>query len=524
MIVRRLAYRCSRRTLACALYSRTFLRRFSLASVAPIHAACFSATVPHAPMLHAVKRSFATAKAGSGSFSAREKEVFAALRDVRQPGSQEDVVFEGLVRSLSETNGAVSISLQLGPHYRDLKRQVMAVVSALPWVEGVRVNMFDPDAVNSSSTKDSAAQKNGLSGVKHIIAVSSCKGGVGKSTVAVNLAYSLEQMDFSVGLLDADIFGPSLPNLIHPEDKEVLDDPRTGLVRPILYKGVKTMSYGYVMEARNQTASIMRGPMASSVVHQLATFTNWGDLDYLVVDMPPGTGDIQITLSQQLKISGAVIVTTPHELSFVDVVKGIDMFQAVNVPIISVVENMSYFVCDGCDKKHYIFGQSCLPKLIGEYGIEKSFDVPIHTSISRGTSESGEATVLSARDCDQELVAMYGQIAAGVVDQLKLMEDGRIEPPTVEYVKEIGIVLTVSEHDKRVLDPAALRRACRCASCVEEFSGRRLLRDEDIKEDVHPTVMQQKGNYAVAVYWSDGHSSSIYPFARLLEMSHEALK
>ena len=243
----------------------------------------------------------------------------------------------------------------------------------------------------------------GLAGVKHIIAVSSCKGGVGKSTVAVNLAYALAQKDFKVGIFDADIHGPSLPTLVSPVDTTLreLNLGDLKLIVPPVYEGVKCMSYGFVRSAEQRAqnapppvdklkdpvaallaahasaAAVMRGPMVSNVVHQLLRYTAWGDLDYLVLDMPPGTGDIQITLSQQVQIRAALIVSTPQKLSFIDVVKGIDMFDKVNIPTVGVVENMVYYMCGNCSTKHYPFGAGYRRQVVDLFGIRNSFELPL---------------------------------------------------------------------------------------------------------------------------------------------------
>lgn len=181
----------------------------------------------------------------------------------------------------------------------------------------------------------------GLEGVKHVVAVSSCKGGVGKSTVSVNLAFAMSQLGLKVGIFDADLYGPSLPTMISPESARLYqDEDDASKIKPIEFSGVKAMSYGFA--AQNKTA-IMRGPMASNLVAQLIGQTKWEDLDYLIIDMPPGTGDIQLTLCQELSLRAAVIVTTPQKLAYVDVVKGIEMFDSLKVPTISVVENMAYY-------------------------------------------------------------------------------------------------------------------------------------------------------------------------------------
>mmetsp|Transcript_78124 Transcript_78124/g.108058 ORF Transcript_78124/g.108058 Transcript_78124/m.108058 type:complete len:247 (+) Transcript_78124:402-1142(+) len=243
----------------------------------------------------------------------------------------------------------------------------------------------------------------GLKSVKNILAVSSCKGGVGKSTVAVNLAYSMHKQGVKVGIFDADLYGPSLPTMISPDSAQIYQDTEDpNKIAPVEFNGVKTMSYGFA--AQNKTA-IMRGPMASNLVSQLVGQTNWGDLDYLVVDFPPGTGDIQLTLGQELSLSAAVIVTTPQKLAYVDVIKGIEMFDTLKVPTIAVVENMAYYRCSSCEEKRRIFGAGYTNQLKTNFGIKSSFEVPIMEEIAL-MSDSGTPFVLSLPE-SLEIVETY---------------------------------------------------------------------------------------------------------------------
>lgn len=217
--------------------------------------------------------------------------------------------------------------------------------------------------------------------MKNIIAVSSCKGGVGKSTVASNLAFALHRFaNKKVGIFDADIYGPSLPTLLNKTKEQLradANDPNT--IIPVDYEGIKAMSFGFVSPNKR---AVIRGPMISSIVSTLFYNTMWGDLDYLIVDMPPGTGDIQITLGQEVKFNGAIIVTTPQSLSYVDVIKGIEMFDDLKVPSISIVENMAYFECDSCSEKHAIFGAGKIEQLKKQFGIKNSFELPLMKDVS----------------------------------------------------------------------------------------------------------------------------------------------
>lgn len=439
--------------------------------------------------------------------SDRKQEVLDALRVIVDPDLNQDIVSLGFIKNLDITGGAVSFTVELTtpacPVKASFKKQCEAAVTALPWVESAAVEMSA--RAQAAPPKDAAP---GLKQVSRIIAVSSCKGGVGKSTTAVNLAFSLSKAGARVGLLDADIYGPSLPTLVHTGETGLF---RHGdLIAPLEFEGVKLMSFGYVMDPSK--AAVMRGPMVSGIIGQLAGETEWGELDYLVVDMPPGTGDIQLTLTQKMSFSGAVIVTTPQQLSFVDVVKGMQMFESVKVPTLAVVENMSYFRCTGCKEKHYPFGKGAMARIVEQYGIENTVEVPMVADLSE-SSDRGLPLVLD--DPTSETARLYEGLAGAVVREVARMENGAVPQPEVAFQKGRGIVVHGASGPDRVIDPADLRRRCRCAACVDEHTGAQILKPEDVPDDVVPLSIEKMGNYAVAVQWSDGHNSSIYPYDRM---------
>lgn len=257
----------------------------------------------------------------------------------------------------------------------------------------------------------------GLSRVSNIIAVSSCKGGVGKSTVAVNLAYSLLGMGARVGIFDADVYGPSLPSMVSPELRVLQMDAETKAIQPADYLGVKLVSFGFA----GQGSAIMRGPMVSGVINQLLTTTDWGELDYLVIDFPPGTGDIQLTLCQVVPVTAAVIVTTPQKLAFIDVAKGVRMFSKLRVPCVAVVENMCYF--DGEDGKRYFpFGQGSGPQVVEQFGIPNLFQMPIRPELS-AAGDCGEPEVVAHPT--GVVATTFSELGACVVQQCaKLRQQG----------------------------------------------------------------------------------------------------
>src|SRR3990167_8933439 len=250
-----------------------------------------------------------------------------------------------------------------------------------------------------------------LEGVKNIIAVASGKGGVGKSTTALNLALSLQAEGARVGLLDADIYGPNQPQMLGVKDER--PNTENNQIEPIRRFGLQTMSMGYLVDA--QQPMIWRGPMVSSALMQLATGTTWKDLDYLIVDLPPGTGDIQLTLSQKIPVSGAVIVTTPQEVALADARKGLAMFRKVNVPILGLIENMSHSLCKHCHEKEYIFGQGGGAKMAEHYDVPFLGEVPLLPAL-RESADTGQPLVLA--EPESEIAYLYRELARSLAANL----------------------------------------------------------------------------------------------------------
>jgi len=346
------------------------------------------------------------------------------------------------------------------------------------------------------------------------IAVSSCKGGVGKSTVAVNLAFSLAQSGAKVGLFDADVYGPSLPTMVRLEDP--VPEMFGQKILPLEHQGVKLMSFGFVMNNGGDSGpAIMRGPMVTQVVTQLLNQTEWGDLDYLVIDFPPGTGDIQITLAQIISITAAIIVTTPQKISFIDVVKGIEMFDKLKIPTIGVVENMSYFRCGQCDSKHYPYGKGALRALIEQYGFKHAFELPLDPLVSP-SCDRGEPFVLAEPDSD--LTRQFrGMTEAwiGEIDALQAQQDKPLEL----VIQDDILVLKKGDEPVSRFKHRELRLQCRCAHCVDEFSGKVRLDPKSVGEGVQALTVSRVGNYAAAVNWNDGHAS-LFPLERLVSLTH----
>lgn len=408
------------------------------------------------------------------------------------------------LNKLEVEDGLVSIQLKLNEDYRRNRAAIMNNVKALSWVKECKVSV-------APAEKQTKPQGH-LSKIKNIIAVASCKGGVGKSTIAVNLGFGISKLGYSVGIFDADIYGPSLPTLLKTEQtylESPQEDPKS--IIPIEYQGVKCMSYGW---ASQNTKAIFRGPIVSSLTQQLLLNTMWGELDYLILDTPPGTGDIQLTLCQELPISSAVIVTTPQKLSFVDVVKGIEMFDQLKVPTVAVVENMGYFECSNCSEKHKPFGIGYLDMLKKQFGIKHSYELPINPDLAK-YSDLGAPVVLVHPE-NSQLVQKFSKLSEAVVQETQAAKSKK--HPEVSYAPKEAKVVIETEEKTLSISPYDLRVSCQCAACVEEFSGKKILNEKEVPGDVYPLRIEPKGNYAVAIVWSDGHRSSIYPYQQILNL------
>ncbi|MEW5302528.1 MAG: hypothetical protein WDW36_005305 [Sanguina aurantia] len=371
------------------------------------------------------------------------------------------------------------------------QRQATEFVKALPWVRSVAISMTSQPV--KPVTPDSG-RPGGLAKVAHIIAVSSCKGGVGKSTVAVNLAYTLAQMGAKVGIFDADVYGPSLPLMVSPESPVLEMNAETRALYPAEYEGVKLVSFGFA----GKGSAIMRGPMVSGLVQQLLVTSEWGDLDYLVVDFPPGTGDIQLTLCQTVAFSAAVIVTTPQKMAFVDVAKGIRMFAKLVVPCVAVVENMSYFDADG--KRYYPFGTGSGERIQRDFGLPHLIRFPIVADLS-AAGDGGRPLVVAQPACETSTVFM--ELGAAVVREVAKMA----ARPTgaVTHLATQGLVQVALPGTPRfMLLPALLRRRDTSATSVNEWTGLRQVLDGDISETIQPMTISPLGNYAVQITWEDG--------------------
>ncbi len=427
----------------------------------------------------------------------QKEEVLKALSRIDDPDLHKDIVTLGFIKELVIDGGTVSFAIQLTtpacPMKNKFKEAAEKLVGEIEGVKKVHVTMT---AQNARKEKTD----NGLKHVKQIIAVASAKGGVGKSTVAATLACELRDQGFRTGLLDCDLFGPSVPTLFNIPKAAVYQ--RENMLLPVEKDGLSLMSFGFLM---GDAPAIMRGPMVSGYMQQILLQVDWGELDYLIIDMPPGTGDIQLTLSQTVQVDGAVIVTTRAALSLVDVARGILMFEKVGVPMLGVVENMSHFICDGCGKEHAIFGEAKAP---GErFGLETLARIPLEPGRGRNMES------YKSGDLNKSLVDK-------VACALGKATGEKITPPSV--VQE-GSDVVFKWEDGRTwkINAVHLRSSCQCAVCVDEYTGEKILRDEDIPSDIRMEEATPLGNYALAVSWSDGHSSGIFPYPQLEALAGE---
>jgi ATP-binding protein involved in chromosome partitioning len=357
-----------------------------------------------------------------------EAQVLAVLRAVKDPETQRDIVSLGLVRDLAIVNGQVAFTLAFTTQAPATKATMHSaasrVVKDLPGVSAVQVKMGSgpvaPPAhghAHAPGAAPPAPSPDLIPDVRYTIAVSSGKGGVGKSTVAVNLAVALRDSG-EVGIIDSDVYGPDVPLMLGTKSRPAIFEER---IIPVQAHGMKMMSIGLLVPERD--ALVWRGPMIHSFIQQMLKDVMWGALEYLVFDMPPGTGDAQLSLSQVIPLSGVVMVTTPQDVALLDVRKAIGMFQRLNVPILGIVENMSYFDCPHCQHRSHIFGETGGQRLADEYGVPLLAHIPIDMETRAGGDEGNPITL---RQPDSPQAAAFKALARAVVDRLD--EVGSLRP------------------------------------------------------------------------------------------------
>jgi ATP-binding protein involved in chromosome partitioning len=335
--------------------------------------------------------------------SLTDADVRAALSQIVDPNTGKDLVAGKSARNIRVDGSDISVDVELGYPAKSqidpIRREVIAKLRALPGAGNVSANVYQKIVAHAVQRGVKT-----LPNVKNIIAIASGKGGVGKSTTAVNLALALAAEGASVGMLDADIYGPSQPTMLGIAGRPESRDGKS--LEPMVGHGIQASSIGFMIDP--DTPMVWRGPMVTQALEQLLRDTNWRDLDYLIVDMPPGTGDIHLTLAQKIPVTGAVIVTTPQDIALLDARKGLKMFEKVGIPILGIVENMAIHVCSNCGHAEHIFGQGGGERMAKEYDVEYLGGLPLDIRI-REQADSGRPTVVA--DPDGEVAAIYRQIA-----------------------------------------------------------------------------------------------------------------
>jgi Mrp family chromosome partitioning ATPase/DUF971 family protein len=438
-----------------------------------------------------------------GDFVIQEADILKALGQIIDPDFNKDIVSLGFVKNIKICGGEVAFEIELTtpacPVKAMFEAEAKRVVGELDGVENVNIIMTAQENSRTLGIPDSQ-----LVDVKSIIAISSCKGGVGKSTVSASIAKELSQRGFKVGLLDADIFGPSIPTLFNLQAQHLYASPKgNNMLLPVTVDGIKVVSFGFL--AGDQPA-VMRGPMVSNYINQLLHKVEWGDLDYLFIDFPPGTGDIQLTITQTVQLDGAVIVTTPQALSLVDVGKGILMFDKVNVPVLGVIENMSYFICDGCDKEHYIFAQGGAKKLEEKFGLPTLAQLPLSPK---------DFSITFDQKIENKAVSEAVNKLMMAIGKSCLTQGSK---PTATF-DEKSITLKWVNGEIVTIDNLKLRANCRCAHCVNEMTGEQILKKESIKKDIQAEQVNIVGNYALQVAWDDDHDTGLYSYSLIRELA-----
>lgn len=352
-----------------------------------------------------------------------EEQVIEALRPVKDPEIGRSLVELRMIKDIVINDGAVQFKVELTTPACPLKDRIESDVrQALTTVPGIT----DVKVTFTSRVRPSGAglpDKSPLPGVKNTIAVASGKGGVGKSTVAVNLAISLAQDGASVGLLDADVYGPSIPMMMGAGRRPT---QRDGKIVPLEAFGVKMMSIGFLLDA--DRALIWRGPLVAQLINQFLNDVDWGELDYLVIDLPPGTGDVQLTLVQRIPLSGAVIVTTPQDVALADAVKGLSMFKEVKTTILGIIENMSYFSCPHCGERSEIFGFGGGERTATRYDVPLLGQIPLITAIRQG-GDNGHPIV--AAEPESAAAAAFRQAARQAAARLSVEAVRKPRRPTI---------------------------------------------------------------------------------------------
>ena len=442
-----------------------------------------------------------------------QDQILNALRNVRDPDLNRDIVDLGFVKDLKVCDGLVSFAIELTtpacPVKEQMREQAQRHVMSVPGVKQVDIKM-------TAQVRQSAAQmkEQMIPGVKNIVPVASGKGGVGKSTVSANLAVALAKCGAKVGLLDADVYGPSVPALMGVPTPE----GGSGPVPPVAH-GVKITSMALFMPPGE--VQIVRGPILVKTLSFFLSQIQWGELDYLIIDLPPGTGDIQLSLCQSIALTGAVVVSTPQDVALKIAEKAILMFDKLKTPVLGVVENMSGHVCSNCGHHEAIFGQGGAQRYALAKGLPFLGEIPLTVDV-RETSDAGAPIVMSKPDSPAAKAFM--KVAENLAAQVSIRAAGgaadkRPVPQKIELRSRQQLAIQWSDQKESLLETWKLRVECPCAQCVDEMTGMRRLDPNSVPKDVWPQNISPVGRYALNFQWSDGHNTGIYTFELLRKLA-----
>ena len=472
-------------------------------------------------------------------------QVLEALRRIKGPDLEGNIVDLGLVSEImikdERVYFAITVPAERAAELEPLREAAQKIVSDVMGVAGVTAVLTAENQQASSQSpqmnggsnvhehprvKEARARAHGnggapgpqqsarpapanVPGVKHLIAIASGKGGVGKSTTAVNLALGFKAIGLNAGILDADIYGPSQPRLLGLSGEPQVDGKT---IKPMIGYGIKTMSMGFMVD--EATPVIWRGPMVVQALNQMLRDVAWGDLDVLVIDMPPGTGDVQLTMAQQVPLSGAIIVSTPQDLALIDARKGLNMFRRVDVPVLGIIENMSYFECPKCGERSDIFGHGGAKDEADKLDIPFLGGVPLDLEV-RVRSDSGKPITATLPDCLH--AEIFRNLAAAAWSELEAAEGKRTQPPELTLSKESEtLVVNFAGGDHYDL-PAELLRVMSPSAEVQGHSADQRVTVSG-KKNVKITELAPIGNYAVKIIFDDGHSTGLYTWGYLKEL------
>ena len=486
-----------------------------------------------------------------------QDQVRDALKRVKGPDLKSNIVDLGLVSEILIRDGKVYFSITVEParaeELEPLRQAAAKVVGDLDDVAGVTAVLTAENAPGASrpqtpggsgiavggqapehprvakaraavsartaeanapaaSQPGAGAGAQSIPGVKHLIAVASGKGGVGKSTTTVNLALGMQANGLKVGILDADIYGPSQPRLLGLAGRPTAGPD--GKLQPMNGYGLKAMSMGFLVE--EGTPIIWRGPMVVSALNQMLREVTWGELDVIIIDMPPGTGDVQLTMAQQVPLSGAVIVSTPQDLALIDARKGLAMFQRVEVPVLGIIENMSTFICPNCGERSDIFGHGGAEAEAEKLNIPFLGGVPLHMDV-RATSDRGQPIVVS--DPDSMHARIYTDLAAKTWSEIQAAAGSLVKPTLT--LNDSRTSLSVSFEDGRSYDlPAEMLRVMSPSAEVQGHAPSQRVTVPG-KQNVKISGLRPVGSYAVRIVFDDGHNTGLFSWGYLDELGRE---